>query len=949
LALLSLRAGLTGTTELRLRLSTVRVAVDPDCAVETPLADRVKSMGARALAEAVAGLPDEALPLFLVTSARLLERVPDLMDAIERDSGARLDRKRTRVFPGSPTLFAAAATRALELLRDPVGPPRVLIGAVDSWIDPETIEGLIAMEKVASVATQERPKGAFVPGEAAVFLVLEREDSRGADGASVTPLAWLSAPTAAGDGRTSVGADVMAIALSESLTAHGDALWLLTERNGETWRSRRWGKALMLARSKKQSASIEETTLAPEIGDTGAASLAVGVANAALELSSRSAPLDRALVAALEDTFFATISLEAGPERVAALPPAPEPSRLCRQVARLGAAVLGTASDLRPVRHRIAPRRRGPIERAQAELFAALSRLEQADVGEPSVAALDAARQAAQDFARGARSAERSELRRGREPEPVLARLASVADEIERRLGELRTGAIDEAARRVSTVSILPDETPGPFCSRGLPALYPLEVRRVPAPSLEDATVPELDDDPEEEDLEDELTDEPTSPPDAARPSRSDGLAAECLDTLGRIGQLRAPPPFSRWSTAFGRVDQSIIAHLDLLHGLSAPLALRRAPPLLDDVAVDVSSLLAGRPSAFEPSRAFATTLVLASAHDPRLQRAAVRNAVGAHPELVEPLSDALALASGREISALSEELCLAEDPVGVRIGLEVMGRRRTVSVGAATLRLYDAEPTVRLAAARALAYAAKREPAIQVLSTRLEMEPAPTVAVAIVSALVRLRAPQADLRASKALEDLVALGPTAPLELAEARRGYARICAALGLSNEAMSFASVAFTPADVECLGWFGRVVLVGSLIRLLPQGDDEDPVMARAAARALMRITGAALETTPKGSRLGRGDYVTVPEDSLVLDPRLWNAYWNEVGAELSTGVKYRFGKRADPSTSAREHVADGVRVQDRDLTSLELAIAGVQVADERDWVARQVAALSTFVEK
>ena len=113
--------------------------------------------------------------------------------------------------------------------------------------------------------------------------------------------------------------------------------------------------------------------------------------------------------------------------------------------------------------------------------------------------------------------------------------------------------------------------------------------------------------------------------------------------------------------------------------------------------------------------------------------------------------------------------------------------------------------------------------------------------------------------------------------------------------------------------------------------------------------MRITGAALETTPKGPRLTRGDYVTVPEDSLVLEPRLWSAYWNEVGAELSTGVKYRFGKRSDPSTSAREHVADGVRVQDRDLTSLELAIAGVQVADERDWVARQVAALSTFVEK
>lgn len=60
----------------------------------------------------------------------------------------------------------------------------------------------------------------------------------------------------------------------------------------------------MAARMKKQSATIEETTLSPDIGDTGAASLAVGVATAALELSSRAAPQDRALAAALEDTFF---------------------------------------------------------------------------------------------------------------------------------------------------------------------------------------------------------------------------------------------------------------------------------------------------------------------------------------------------------------------------------------------------------------------------------------------------------------------------------------------------------------------------------------------------------------------------------------------------------------------------------------------------------------------
>lgn len=242
--MLSLRAGLTGTVELRLPLSTVRVAIDPDCDVEAPLAERVKLMGARALAEAVAGLPDQALPLFLVTSARVLEKVPDLLDAIETSSGARIDRKRARVFPGSPTLFAAAATRALELLRATAGPARVLIGAIDSWIDPDTIELLLKEERVASVATQERPRGAFVPGEAAAFLVLEREGGRAPDGPPPTPLAWLSAPTAAGDGRTSVGADVMAGALSEALTQHGDALWLLTERNGESWRNRRWSKAI---------------------------------------------------------------------------------------------------------------------------------------------------------------------------------------------------------------------------------------------------------------------------------------------------------------------------------------------------------------------------------------------------------------------------------------------------------------------------------------------------------------------------------------------------------------------------------------------------------------------------------------------------------------------------------------------------------------------------------
>jgi hypothetical protein len=645
--------------------------------------------------------------------------------------------------------------------------------------------------------------------------------------------------------------------------------------------------------------------------------------------------------------MFATVMLEAGPERVVALPPPPSPSRLARAVARLSAAVLGIAAELRPVRHRIAPRVRGPIERSLSELHHALSTLEEAEVGEASIAALDLAKRAAGDLAAHARAAEAADRAKKRDPEPALASVIQVAVAIESRLGVLRTPLVDEAARRLDAPHAAGLEAPGPFCSRGTPALYPLEVTHVPSASLDDVGDSLEDADPEESfvDEEEPSVDAEAKESEPPPPSRSIGVASECLDTVGRMGLFRAPPPFSRWSTAFGNVDQTIVAHLDLFHGLAAPLPLRAAPPLLSDVAVDVSELLSGRPSAFEPARAFATTLVLGSAHDPRLQRAAVRNAVGAHPELFEPLSDALSLASGQQIGPLVAELCLVEDEVASRIALEVMARRRTVSIGGATMRIYDSDPGVRLAAARALGVAREREAAIRVLATRLEMEPSAAVAVAIVEALVRQREPEAELRVARALEDLVVLGPLVPLELAEARRGYARLAAALGLSREAALFATVAKTPSDVEVLGWFGRVVVVSALIGLLPSEDADDPTMAKAAARALIRIFGVRLDVDQKPPRLVPKDWATVPEDELVLDGRLWSHYWDAVGGDLSTSVKYRFGRRMDVGLAAREHVADGVRVVDREMTSLELAAFGVAAADERDWVSRQLASVAS----
>jgi hypothetical protein len=367
----------------------------------------------------------------------------------------------------------------------------------------------------------------------------------------------------------------------------------------------------------------------------------------------------------------------------------------------------------------------------------------------------------------------------------------------------------------------------------------------------------------------------------------------------------------------------------------------------LASLPVDVVPLVRGAVTSFDPDRAFADTLVLACARDPRLCRAAVAKARGAHPDLVEAFTDALALGSGPGLDAAVAELCDDDDPAAIGVGLDVMARRRSVRVGAVVLPLYHLDPGVRMRAADTLGFAAAREAATLTLEKRITIEPSLRVQAAIVTSLVRLGAPHASVYAMRSFEELGKLGQDVDPGTRDCRLVFARACAALGRAPEALKLAEIAATAGELEVLGWFGRVTSVDMLIRVLEGPGREDTLLANAASRALVRITGATREVGQREVELGQGHLTTVPEDELELEPTRWRRYWDERGTSLGTGVKYRFGHRFSADLAAAEHVAQGVRVIDRPMVSLEWSAARAgagHLADERDWAARQIATAS-----
>jgi 3-oxoacyl-[acyl-carrier-protein] synthase-1 len=174
---------------------------------------------------------------------------------------------------------------------------QVIVLGVDSYVDVARLSALDAAYRLKS----QRGVDGFVPGEAAVALLVERADVARKPGRPA--LAQLGSPRQAvepkpqsGD-RASTGVG-LTTALREALRdlpAPGPVSWLLCDLNGESYRAFEWG--LVQVRLRAQLAGLLRVHHPADcIGDVGAASGALLVACAAQAFARKCAGDDVAAV-----------------------------------------------------------------------------------------------------------------------------------------------------------------------------------------------------------------------------------------------------------------------------------------------------------------------------------------------------------------------------------------------------------------------------------------------------------------------------------------------------------------------------------------------------------------------------------------------------------------------------------------------------------------------------
>lgn len=282
---------------------------EPASGARVPLAvkdfseDRLDALAVPAIEEALrsAGLvppPRGTVWSVLVGAAvqpragRELDQGPSLAGAVGR-AVSRLG------VPGSVAVRCEGRAAFLLALREGAGSlttrqcDAVLAGSVDCWSDPLSLEHL---DHEGRLRSAERPSG-VLPGEAAGFVVLERTEDARRRGAPV--LAELAAAAGAADA-TAPGEPILGLALSAVLrdvrSASDPATPLVvSDLNGERHRAYEWMFALSRG-SLPHEGDLPHWYPASHVGDTGAASGAVGVGWAAIALRDGTAPARQAIV-----------------------------------------------------------------------------------------------------------------------------------------------------------------------------------------------------------------------------------------------------------------------------------------------------------------------------------------------------------------------------------------------------------------------------------------------------------------------------------------------------------------------------------------------------------------------------------------------------------------------------------------------------------------------------
>ncbi|WP_426756609.1 hypothetical protein [Myxococcus sp. Y35] len=191
--------------------------------------------------------------------------------------GLALPDANVRVVDLGPAGTTAAVQQAASELW-PAGFERVLVLAVDSLLDPEALRML---DEEGRLKAGDKPVG-LMPGEAGVCFLLEPEGVARQRGAA--PLALVTGAATALErhhlyaGQTSQG-EGLAACIREVLARgprparfDGD---LYADLNGEEWRAREWGTALVRLSEALDAPNVHLPCVS--VGDIGAASGALGV------------------------------------------------------------------------------------------------------------------------------------------------------------------------------------------------------------------------------------------------------------------------------------------------------------------------------------------------------------------------------------------------------------------------------------------------------------------------------------------------------------------------------------------------------------------------------------------------------------------------------------------------------------------------------------------------
>ncbi|RKH61868.1 hypothetical protein D7V93_11140 [Corallococcus llansteffanensis] len=221
-----------------------------------------------------------------------------LVSRMLKVAGVRQEPQLQKVFSGEAGFFLALQ-EAAELLRQG-RVERCIVGGVDSFVEPQQVRQLDALRLLKSPAN---PVG-FVPGEAAVFLLLESPAAALRRKASLQAL--LDAPRLRAEpfhrksGQPALG---MALAgcIRDTLLAareHREPVGLvIAGLNGDAYRAQDWGHALVRLRTEGLvEAGVPEWYPAFPFGETGAATGPLGVAMAAHGFARGYAPPGVALL-----------------------------------------------------------------------------------------------------------------------------------------------------------------------------------------------------------------------------------------------------------------------------------------------------------------------------------------------------------------------------------------------------------------------------------------------------------------------------------------------------------------------------------------------------------------------------------------------------------------------------------------------------------------------------